>query len=115
MHQLTPNAMVRLSVFIWVVRNQGGHTDADAFCKVYDLHYQTKAKDETGLHNNFGCYNFTYRKDTTALVLAYRTKLLGDWMKEWFYAVVDFEQHEDFKGILMNPLKVSFALKQLKC
>jgi hypothetical protein len=23
MHQLTPNAMVRLSVFIWVVRNQG--------------------------------------------------------------------------------------------
>jgi hypothetical protein len=115
MHQLTPNAMVRLCVFIWAVRSQGGHTDADAFCKVHDLHYQTKAKDESGLHNNFGCYNFAYRKDTTGPVLAYRTKWHGDWTKEWCYAEVDSEQREDFKGILMSPLKVSFALKRPKC
>jgi hypothetical protein len=107
--------MVCLSIFIWVVRSQGGHTDGDAFCKVDDLNYQMKAKDETCLHNNFRCYNFAYRKDTTSLVLAYQTKWHGYWIKECFYAKVDFEQHEDFKGILMSHLKISFALKRPKC
>jgi hypothetical protein len=55
MHQLTPNVVVRLSVFIWAVRSQGCCTDADVFCKAHDLHYQMKAKEETDLHNNFGC------------------------------------------------------------
>jgi hypothetical protein len=77
MHPLTPNAMVRLSVFIWAVRSQG-HTDADAFCKVHDFHYHTKARDALGLHNNFECYSFAYRKDTSGPVLAYRTKWHGD-------------------------------------
>jgi hypothetical protein len=47
-----------------------GHTDAVAFCKVHDLHYQMKAKSRIGLHNNFGCYNFTYRNEATGPVLA---------------------------------------------
>jgi hypothetical protein len=34
MHQLGPNAIVCLSVFICVIRSQGGRTDADAFCRV---------------------------------------------------------------------------------
>jgi hypothetical protein len=38
-----------------------------------------------------------------------------DWMKEWFYAEVDSENREKFKGMLMSPLKVSFGLKRLKC
>ena len=80
MHPLTPNAMVRLSVFIWAVRSQG-HTDADAFCKVHDFHYHTKARDALGLHNNFECYSFAYHKDTSGPVLAYRTKWHGDWTK----------------------------------
>jgi hypothetical protein len=42
--------------------------NAEAFCRVHELHYQTKARAE-GLHENFGCYNFTYRKDTKAPVL----------------------------------------------
>jgi hypothetical protein len=36
-------------------------------------------------------------------------------MKEWFYAEVDSENREKFKGMLMSPLKVSFGLKRLKC
>jgi hypothetical protein len=74
-----------------------------------------KARDESGLHNNFGCYNFAYRKDTSCPILAYRTKWQGDWTKEWFYAEVDSKQREDFKGMLMSPLEVSFALKRPKC
>jgi hypothetical protein len=73
LHQLTPNAIVRLSVFIWALRSQGMNPDAKAFCRVHELNYQTKARAD-GLHENFGCYNFAYRKDTKAPVLSYRIK-----------------------------------------
>jgi hypothetical protein len=73
LHQLTPNVIVRLSVFIWALQSQGMSPDAKAFCRVHELHYQTKARAD-GLHENFGCYNFAYRKDTKAPVLSYRTK-----------------------------------------
>lgn len=36
-------------------------------------------------------------------------------MKEWFYIEVDYENHEEFKGMLMSPLNISFGLKRLKC
>jgi hypothetical protein len=73
LHQLTPNAIVRLNVFIWALRSQGMSPDAEAFCRVHELHYQTKARAD-GMHENFGCYNFAYRKDMKAPVLSYRTK-----------------------------------------
>jgi hypothetical protein len=72
-HQLTPNAIVRLSVYIWPLRSQGMSPNAKAFYRVHELHYQTKARAD-GLHDNFSCYNFAYRKDTKAPVLSYRTK-----------------------------------------
>jgi hypothetical protein len=53
LNQLTPNAIVRLSVFIWALRSQGMSPDAEAFCRVHELHYQTKARAD-GLHENFG-------------------------------------------------------------
>jgi hypothetical protein len=62
LHQLTPNAIVRLNVFIWALRSQGVEPLAKAFCRVHELHYQTEARED-GLHENFGCYNFAYRKD----------------------------------------------------
>jgi hypothetical protein len=59
LHQLTPNVIVRLSVYIWVLRSQGMSPNAEAFCRVHELHYQTKTRTD-GLHENFGCYNFAY-------------------------------------------------------
>jgi hypothetical protein len=35
-------------------------------------------------------------------------------MKEWFYAEVSSDKHEDFKGILMIPLRINFVLKRPK-
>jgi hypothetical protein len=81
LHQLTPNAIVRLSVFIWALRSQGMSPDAEAFCRVHELHCQTKARADD-LHENFGCYNFAYRKDTKAPVLNYRTKWPTGWKGE---------------------------------
>jgi hypothetical protein len=42
-HQLTPNAIVRLSVYIWALRSQVVEPFADIFCRIHELHYQTKA------------------------------------------------------------------------
>jgi hypothetical protein len=83
LHQLTPNAIVRLSVYIWALRSQGKSGNAEGFCRVHELHYQTKARG-VGLHKNFGCYNFAYLKDTKAHVIGYHTKWLTDWINEWF-------------------------------
>jgi hypothetical protein len=73
LHQLTPNAIVRLSVYIWALWSQGAEPLAEGFCRAHELHYQTKARED-GLHENFGCYNFAYRKDAKTPVIIYRTK-----------------------------------------
>jgi hypothetical protein len=75
LHQLTPNAIVRLIVHIWALRSQRKSANAEGFCRVHELHYQTKAI-ANDLHKNFGCYNFAYRKDTKAPVIGYHTKWL---------------------------------------
>jgi hypothetical protein len=84
LHQLTPNAIVRLSFFIWALRSQGVDPLVEAFYRVHELHYQTKAREE-GLHENFGSYNFAYRKDMKTPVISYRTKWPTGWKNEWFY------------------------------
>jgi hypothetical protein len=88
LHQLTLNAIVSFSVYIWALRSQGKSANAEGFCRVHELHYQTKARAD-GLHKNFGCYNFAYRKDTKAPVIGYRTKWPTGWTSEWFYVKVD--------------------------
>jgi hypothetical protein len=72
-HQLTPNAIVRLSVYIWALWSQGVEPFAEGFCRVHELHYQTKARGD-GLHENFGSYNFAYRKTTKFPMISYRSK-----------------------------------------
>jgi hypothetical protein len=88
LHQLTPNAIVRLNVFIWALRSQGVEPLVEAFGRVHKLHYQTKARED-GLHENFGCYNFAYRKDMKILVVSYHTKWPTGWKTEWFYVKID--------------------------
>jgi hypothetical protein len=58
LHQLTPEALIRVGVFIWAIRSQGLEPDADCFCNIHELAYQTKATRKEQYHNNFGCYTF---------------------------------------------------------
>jgi hypothetical protein len=106
LHQLTPNAIVRLSVYIWALRSQGIDVNAEAFCRVHELHYQTKARAD-GLHRNFGYYNFAYRKDTKAPIIGYRTKWPTGWTNEWFY---DEKKREKLMNIVMSPLELNFGM-----
>jgi hypothetical protein len=95
LHQLTPNAIVWLSVYIWALRSQGVEPFAKGFCQVHELHYQTKARGD-GLHENFGCYNFAYRKTTKFPVIRYRSKWPAGWKSEWFYVKVDEDKEKLF-------------------
>jgi hypothetical protein len=110
LHQLTPNAIVRLSVFIWALRNQGVEPLAEAFCRVHELHYMTKARED-GLHENFGYYNFAYRKDMKTPVVSYRTKWPTGWKTEWFYVKID----EKKEKLVQSPLELTFGLTRPQC
>jgi hypothetical protein len=93
-HRLTPNAFIRLSVYIWALRSQGKSANTEGFCRVHELHYQMKARVDD-LHKNFRCYNFVYRKNTKAPVIGYRTKWPTGWMNEWFYVKADKKKREN--------------------
>jgi hypothetical protein len=110
LHQLTPNAIVRLSVYIWALQSQGVEPLAEAFCRVHELHYQTKARED-GLHENFGCYNFAYRKDMKTPVVSYRTKWPTGWKSEWFYVKID----EKKEKLVQSPLELTFGLTRPQC
>jgi hypothetical protein len=114
LHQLTPNAIVRLRIYIWSIQSQGMDPNAEAFCRVHELHYQTKARAE-GLHENFGCYNFAYRKYMKASVLSYHVKWLTGWKNEWFYFKADEKKREKVMQIVMSPLTLSFGLTRPLC
>jgi hypothetical protein len=110
LHQLTPNAIVRLSVYIWALRSQGVEPFAEGFCRVHELHYQTKARGD-GLHENFGCYNFAYHKNTKFPVISYRSKWPAGWKSEWFYITVDEEKEK----LIQSPLELIFGETRPQC
>jgi hypothetical protein len=104
LHQLTPNAIVRLSVYIWALQRQGKSANAEGFYRVHELHYQMKARADD-LHKNFGCYNFAYQKDTKAPMIGYRTKWPTGWTNEWFYMKAHEKKREKLMTMVMSPLK----------
>jgi hypothetical protein len=110
LHQLTPNAIVRLSVYIWALRSQGVEPLAEGFYRAHELHYHTKARED-GLHENFGCYNFAYCKDAKSPVISYRTKWPAGWKTEWFYVKVDEKKEE----LVQSPLELIFGETRPQC
>jgi hypothetical protein len=114
LHQLTSNAIVRLSMYIWALRSQGKSANVEGFCRVHELHYQTKAR-ANGLHKNFVCYNFAYLKDIKALVIGYRTKWPTGWTNEWFYLKADEKKNKKLMTMVMSPLKLNFGMTRPLC
>jgi hypothetical protein len=43
LHQLTPEAIIKVGIFIWSMRSQGLEPDARCFCNIHELSYETKA------------------------------------------------------------------------
>jgi hypothetical protein len=55
-----------------------------------------------GLHKNFRCYNFAYRKDTKAPIIEYCTKWPTGWTSEWFYMKAGSKGREKVKNMVMS-------------
>jgi hypothetical protein len=53
LHQLTPEAIIKMNIFVWAVRSQGLEPDAKSFCNIHELLYETKPWGKEQYHNNF--------------------------------------------------------------
>jgi hypothetical protein len=114
LHQLTPEAIIRMGIFVWIVRSQGLEPNAKSFCNMHELLYETKPWGKEQYHNNFGCYNFGARSGSSCPVPTFRKRWPRYWMKEWFYVKNDLKAREDIKDIIMRPIWQRFGLRKPK-
>jgi hypothetical protein len=77
LHQITPEAIIRMGVFIWAVRSQGLEPSAKCFCNMHELSYETKATGKEQYHNNFGCYGFVPRSNVSHPIPTFRKRWPG--------------------------------------
>jgi hypothetical protein len=82
LHQLTPEAIIRMGLFVWAVRSQGLEPSVKCFCSMHELLYETKATGKKQYHNNFGCYRFIACSNASYLVPTYQKRWPGAWMEE---------------------------------
>jgi hypothetical protein len=104
LHQITPEAIIRMGIFVWAVRSQGLEPSAKCFCSMHELLYETKAIGKEQYHNNFSCYRFIARPNASHLVPTFRKRRPEAWMEEWFYVKNDLKAREDIKEIIQRPI-----------
>jgi hypothetical protein len=98
LHQLTPNAIVQISKFIWAVTSCEGLPNAEVFAHNYKLHYQNNKihleGSETTFNAQFGCISFHPSQfgNCARLTPAMRNKWTSGWDSNWFYCKVPLEQ-----------------------
>jgi hypothetical protein len=114
LHQITPEAILRMGIFVWAVRSQGLEPSAKCFCSMHELVYETKAMGKEQYHNNFGYYEFIARPNASYPVPTYRKRWPGAWMEEWFYVKNDLKAREDIKEVIMHPIWSRFGLRRTK-
>jgi hypothetical protein len=114
LHQITPEAIIRMGIFVWAVRSQGLEPSAKSFCSIHELLYETKPWGKEQYHNNFGCYSFVACSGSSCLVPTFRKRWPGDWTKEWFYVKNVLKAREDIKEIIMRPIWSRFGLQKPK-
>jgi hypothetical protein len=113
LHQLTPEAIIRMGLFVWAVRSQGLEPSAKCFCSMHELLYGMKATGKEQYHNNFGCYGFIARSNASYPIPTFRKRWPRAWMEEWFYVKNDLVKREDIKGIIQCPIWSRFALRRM--
>jgi hypothetical protein len=114
LHQITPEAIIRMGIFVWATRSQGLEPNAKSFCSIHELVYETKPWGKEQYHNNFGCYSFGARSGSSCPMATFWKRWPGDWMKEWFYVKNNLKAREDIKDIIMRPIWQRFGLRKPK-
>jgi hypothetical protein len=80
LHQITPEAIIRMGVFVWAVRSQGLEPSAKFFCNMHELLYETKVTGKEQYHNNFGFYGFIPRSDVSYPIPTFQKRWPRAWM-----------------------------------
>jgi hypothetical protein len=94
LHQLTPNTILRLSVYIWICRTTKIKTSAEGFASAHQVHHQRHTVfEEEGdqfveQDCQFGCLNFSYKSGVVSPMTAYCNKWSLDWQQHWLYHTV---------------------------
>jgi hypothetical protein len=114
LHQITPEAIIRMEIFVWAVRSHGLEPSAKCFCSMHGLVYETKAMGKEQYHNNFGCYGFIARPNASYSVPTFQKRWPGAWMEEWFYVKNDLKAREDINEVIMRPIWSRFGLQRPK-
>jgi hypothetical protein len=104
--------LIKVGIFIWAIRSQGLEPDADCFCNIHELCYETKATGKEQYHSIFGCYTFVYRSDARHPMLTFRKKWLGSRIKKWFYVKNDLSQRNDIKDVIQWPIRSYLGLRR---
>jgi hypothetical protein len=103
-HQLTPNAVVALSKYVWATTLYGGQPSVEVFVKYYCLHWQKRMIGNEVAQ--FGSCTFTPKTGKTSmevveLVPCARNKW-GNWHEFWFY--VTEGTVEDHPGLPVSEM-----------
>jgi hypothetical protein len=114
LHQMTPEAILRMGVFVWAIRSQGLEPSAKCFCSIHELLYETKAMGKEQYHNNFGFYGFIAHPNASHSVPTFWKRWPRALMEEWFYVKNDLSAREDIKGVIMRPIWSHFGLRRPK-
>jgi hypothetical protein len=85
LHQITPEAIIRMGIFVWAVRSQGLEPNAKSFFSMHELLYETKPWGKEQYHNNFGCYSFVARSGSSWPVPTFQKRWPEDWMNDCIY------------------------------
>jgi hypothetical protein len=91
LHQLTPNAIIQMSKYLWAVLSFDGEPSSDGFDKCHELHYQPKKVliDGFDKYQQFGVVNFHGKRGgEVGIVPATKDKWSTGWTKVWFYCKV---------------------------
>jgi hypothetical protein len=112
LHQISPEAIIRMGIFVWAIRSQGLEPSAKCFCNMHELLYGTKATGKEQYHNNFGCYGFVPCSDVSYPIPTFRKRWPEAWMEEWFDVKDDLIEREDIEGIIQRPIWSCFGLRR---
>ena len=87
--QLTPNAIICLAIFTWVMRTEGRRPSASLFAALHDA--CCRPRNVEGATSNFGSVDFVLRASCSALfpAPAFLGRWESGWTRRWFYHVTD--------------------------
>jgi hypothetical protein len=91
LHQITPEAIIRMGIFVWTVRSQGLEPNAKSFCSMHGLLYETNPVAKSNIITILAAIASSLALAQAAPCQPSGKRWPRDWMKEWFYVKNDLK------------------------